>query len=204
MTRIFLTRHGETEWNLQGRVQGSLDSALTERGRQQARFLAQRLRPEGVQYIYSSDLPRALATAEEIRISLGLSNLTVSPALREQSFGEWEGRVWAELREEYPDVFRVWDSEPHNARIPRGETMSEALNRAWAFFSQTVLEHPRETLCFVTHGLTLKLLVTKCLGYQVHDWDKTPWQHNTALNLLEYRNGVFTPCYLGDCSHLAS
>ncbi|EGW38074.1 histidine phosphatase family protein [Desulfosporosinus sp. OT] len=202
MTRIILTRHGQTLWNIEGRVQGSLDSPLTEKGILQARSLACRLKNQGIDHIYSSDSLRAIGTAEEIRRELGLENLSTNPALREFSFGEWEGCIWQELRVAYPDIFKIWDSEPHMVTTPGGENMEKVLERAWKFLQQIIKDHSGQTVCLVTHGLTLKLLVTKALGFEVHEWAKTPWQHNTALNIFEVKDDQWTPTLLGDCQHL--
>jgi len=202
MTRIILTRHGQTLWNTEGRVQGTLDSPLTEKGILQARSLALRLRNEGIKYIYSSDSLRAVGTAEEIRRELGLDRLSTNSALREFGFGEWEGRMWQELRVDYPEIFKIWDAEPHLVTTPGGENMKIVLERAWKFLQQIIKTHPGETVCLVTHGLTLKLLVTKALGFEVHEWAKTPWQHNTALNILEVEDQQWTPKLIGDCQHL--
>jgi len=202
MTRIILTRHGQTLWNVEGRVQGSLDSPLTEKGIRQARSLAVRLRDEGIKYIYSSDSLRAISTAEEIRCELGLATISTSPALREFAFGEWEGRIWQDLRETDPDVFKIWDSEPHLVTTPGGENLGLVMERAWNFLEQIINIHPDETVCLVTHGLTLKMLVTKALGFEVHEWAKTPWQHNTALNIFEVVGHQWIPELVGDCKHL--
>jgi broad specificity phosphatase PhoE len=202
MTRIILTRHGQTLWNTEGRVQGSLDSPLTEKGILQARSLAVRLRDEGIQHIYSSDSLRAIGTAEEIRCELGLDTLITDPALREFAFGEWEGCIWQELRDANPDVFKIWDSEPHLVTTPGGENMGLVMERSWNFLQQIIKSHPEETICVVTHGLTLKILVTKALGFEVHEWAKTPWQHNTALNIFEVVGHEWKPRIVGDCTHL--
>jgi probable phosphoglycerate mutase len=202
MTRIILTRHGQTLWNIEGRIQGSLDSPLTEKGILQARSLAVRLRDEGIEHIYSSDSLRAIGTAEEIRCELGLETLSTNPALREFAFGEWEGRIWQDLREDNPDVFKIWDSEPHLVTTPGGENMGVVMERAWNFLQQIINIHQEETICFVTHGLTLKMLVTKALGFEVHEWAKTPWQHNTALNIFEVIEHQWIPRLVGDCKHL--
>ena len=202
MTRILLTRHGQTLWNIEGRVQGSLDSPLTEKGILQTRSLAFRLRNEGIEHIYSSDSLRAISTAEEIRCELGLETLTTNPALREFSFGEWEGRIWQDLREENPDVFKIWDLQPHLVTTPGGENMGFVMERAWNYLQQIIKLHAEETVCVVTHGLTLKMIVTKALGFNVHEWTKTPWQHNTALNIFEVVGQQWTPRLVGDCKHL--
>lgn len=201
-TRIILTRHGQTIWNIEGRVQGSLDSPLTEKGILQARSLAVRLRGEGIDHIYSSDSCRAIGTAEEIRCELGLATVSTNPALREFAFGEWEGLIWQDLRIANPEVFRIWDSEPHLVTTPGGENMELVTERSWKFLQQIISSHSEETLCIVTHGLTLKMLVTKALGFEVHDWAKTPWQHNTALNIFEVVGDQWKPILVGDCKHL--
>lgn len=202
MTKIILTRHGQTLWNIEGRVQGRLDSPLTEKGLLQARSLAHRLKNEGIQHIYSSDAPRAWGTADEIRRALSLAALHVNPALREFSFGDWEGQVWGELRETYPEVFQVWDVSPHLVTAPNGENMEMVLKRSWDFLQQIIRTHAGETVCLVTHGLTLKLLVTKALGLEICDWAQTPWQHNTALNIFAVDGQEWKPELVGDCQHL--
>src|SRR5665648_4598 len=202
MTRIILTRHGQTLWNVEGRVQGSLDSALTEKGILQARSLALRLRSEGIDHIYSSDSLRAIATAEEISCGLGLKTISTNPALREFGFGKWEGLIWQDIREANADVFKIWDSEPHLVTAPGGENMGLVMNRAWNFLQQVVNSHSDETVCLVTHGITLTMLVTKALGFEVHEWGKTPWQHNTALNIFEVVGEQWIPKLIGDCKHL--
>ncbi len=202
MTRIILTRHGQTVWNIEGRVQGSLDSPLTEKGLLQARSLAVRLRSEGIDHIYASDSLRAIGTAEEIRSELGLGKLFLNPALREFAFGEWEGCIWQDLRDANPEVFKIWDTDPHLITSPGGENMGLVMERSWNYLQQIIAAHPEEAVCIVTHGLTLKMLVTKALGFEVHDWAKTPWQHNTALNIFEVVDDQWVPKLLGDCQHL--
>ncbi|HZK55578.1 MAG TPA: histidine phosphatase family protein [Desulfosporosinus sp.] len=202
MTRIILTRHGQTIWNLEGRVQGSMDSPLTEKGTLQARSLAVRLRGEGINHIYSSDSIRAIDTAEEIRSELGLETIHTNRALREFAFGEWEGLIWQDIREANPDIFKIWDTEPHLVSAPSGENMGLVMERAWKFLQIIVDCHSDETVCIVTHGITLKMLVTKALGFEVHEWAKSPWQHNTALNIFEVSGKQWKPILVGDCKHL--
>jgi probable phosphoglycerate mutase len=204
LSRLILTRHGETLWNVQKRVQGWQDSALTENGRWQAQCLARRLREESIDYLYASDMPRALATAKAIQECLGLREIITASALRELSFGEWEGKAWADLKTENPEFAKIWESEPHRALIPGGESFQEVTDRVWDWLQSILEKHPRDTVCIVTHGLTLKLLITKALGFALEGWTETPWQHNTALNILEYQENRFQPVLLGDCGHLES
>ena len=202
MTRIILTRHGQTVWNLEKRVQGSLDSPLTKSGIRQTRALAARLAGEGVGHIYSSDAQRAIDTAQELCDILGLEKINVESDLRELSFGDWEGSVWQELREAHPEVFQIWDTQAHLVTPPGGENMAMVMERAWNCVLRILPLHAEETVCVVTHGLTLKLLVTKALGLDVCEWAQTPWQQNTALNIFEVSGEKWVPKLLGDCAHL--
>jgi phosphoglycerate mutase (EC 5.4.2.1) len=202
LTRIILTRHGETEWNIERRVQGRLDSPLTEKGLNQARNLALRLRNESIQYLYSSDLPRAIATAEEIRRELKLETIISEPKIREFSFGDWEGKLWDELRQTHSEIFRIWDNTPHLVQVPSGDNMYTFSEKVWKFLQELITKHRGETICLVSHGLTLKLLVTRALGFSIDEWLKTPLQFNTAVNILEVKGTKINPIILGDCSHL--
>ena len=106
-TRILLVRHGETDWNATGRIQGHNDTPLNAAGRQQALRAAQRLALQPVRGLYSSDLARAYETAMIIGEPLGLTVVT-SPRLRERRYGAWEGLTAAEIQARYPEQFAMW------------------------------------------------------------------------------------------------
>ncbi|MCH8055577.1 MAG: histidine phosphatase family protein, partial [Deltaproteobacteria bacterium] len=103
--RLFLLRHGETDWNLQGRCQGVADLDLNERGKQQAVEVAEYLSREKIDAIYSSDLKRALQTAEAIRRFHDLE-VTVDSDFRELDHGEFEGLTFTDIRASYPDFIK--------------------------------------------------------------------------------------------------
>ena len=105
MTTLLLARHGETDWNREGRWQGGSDTSLNERGREQARELAQQL--DSVDAIYSSDLARAAETAAIIAGTLGVE-VRVDPRLRERSFGDWEGLNAEEIEQRFAEAHRLW------------------------------------------------------------------------------------------------
>ena len=101
----YLVRHGETDWNIRKRAQGSTDTPLNEKGRVQADFLGKRLASTPFSAAYGSDLTRAVATASAI---LRGRNITLQqlPALQEKSYGEWEGISNEDVRDRYPDLYR--------------------------------------------------------------------------------------------------
>ena len=124
-TRILLVRHGETDWNASGRIQGHSDTPLNAAGRQQAQRAAQRLAPEPVRALYSSDLARAFETATIIGEPLGLTVVT-SPRLRERQYGAWEGLTSAEIQARYPEQFAMWRARSTDFAPPQGETRTPA------------------------------------------------------------------------------
>src|SRR6185369_6866034 len=103
MTTILLARHGETDWNVERRVQGHSDTPLNDRGRQQACALAEELAGESIDAVYSSDLLRAHETARIVAEQRGLGVTSIRD-LRERHFGTWEGLTDEEIFERYPDV----------------------------------------------------------------------------------------------------
>lgn len=202
MSKIILTRHGETEWNISGLVQGSLDSPLTAAGVEQAKCLADRLAGEGVELVFSSPLGRAVSTARVIAARLNLPVIECQE-FREISFGAWEGKAWQDLHASDPEGFASWTKTPHLHRFPRGETMGEVLARAKAKLQQICRDYPQQNFCVVSHGVTLKVMVTDLMGYDLAEWERTPWQPNTAVNIFELGGGKATGLVLGDNSHVS-
>ena len=114
---IYLVRHGQTDWNILGKTQGHGNSNLTDKGREQAIQLANSMKKYPIDYIYSSELGRAIETAEIIGEQFNLDVIS-NPALKEMGFGKWEGLLIKEIQEEYSDLYRTWRNEPHLAKIP--------------------------------------------------------------------------------------
>ena len=108
MTTLLLVRHGETDWNRDGRWQGGSDTQLNDLGREQARALADEL-DGNIDVVYSSDLARARETADIVAAKLGLE-VRVDPRLRERSFGSWEGLTTLEIEERFADSHRRWQA----------------------------------------------------------------------------------------------
>jgi broad specificity phosphatase PhoE len=139
VTTLLLVRHGETDWNAEGRLQGHTDRPLNDYGRKQAKELAQRLAGEGADAIYASDLVRAKETAEIVGERLGLT-VVVDPDLREKDWGTWEGLTGDE---------RV-------AVEFEGETTEAHRDRVLGAVRRIVARHPEQRVVVVTHGGSLR------------------------------------------------
>jgi 2,3-bisphosphoglycerate-dependent phosphoglycerate mutase len=127
--KLFIARHGETAWNVASREMGQLDSPLTDRGVEQARALARRLAGLHVEVVYSSDLGRALRTAELIARECGIE-VRVEPALRERHMGIFQGLTRAEMHERYPAERTAYETGGYDHVIPGGESARQRTERS--------------------------------------------------------------------------
>ena len=163
-TTILLARHGETDWNAVGRWQGHTDRALTERGRRQAVELAERLANDAIDAVYSSDLLRAVETAEPVAKRLGLPLQTV-PELREVDVGTWAGLTRDEVAERFPDGFRRWSE--WQTGWEDGETYDEMGERVVGAILRLAGEHPGERILVVSHGGAIRALHAAAAGIDI-------------------------------------
>ena len=152
MTRFVVVRHGETLWNLESRIQGHGDSALTAKGLEQAEAIARRLAGEAFDLLVSSDLGRALQTAQAIGRATNREVVT-DTRFRERNFGCCEGLTYAELHERFPDTFgrHLQDNNP-DFRMPDAETRREFYARIAGAFEALAGEHPGKSVLVVCHG----------------------------------------------------
>lgn len=168
--RIFLLRHGETDWNLQRRCQGITDVDLNDRGRRQARQIAEYLSTEKINGIYSSALKRALQTAEILRRSHGLA-VTVDSDFRELNHGAFEGLTFSDIRDSYPDFLRLWRSEPAQLIIPGGERLVDVEERAWKGVGRIVQFHSSDdTVVVVSHNFPILAILCRITGTPLNDY----------------------------------
>jgi len=158
MTTIILVRHGTTAWNHERRYQGQLDIPLDQTGEQEAIVVAQRLKNEKLDAIYSSQLSRAARTAEIIADELG-GKLTVKTivGLQEIDTGTWSGFTPPEAQKKFPEQFVAFEKDKN---LPRGggESRDQLQTRTVAAVSQIAREHPGGTVVAVTHGAVIKVL----------------------------------------------
>ncbi|KAB2919875.1 MAG: histidine phosphatase family protein [Dechloromonas sp.] len=162
-TTVYVIRHGETEWNLRGRFQGHFDSSLTERGISQASRLGQHLAGRSISAIYSSDLGRAMATAEIISRSIGLPVQSVDK-LRERRLGCLEGLTKDEAATQFPMDLACYESGSPDECISGGESFRNLLDRTEAFLVSIAHTHRGESVAVVTHGGNLNATFRMVVG----------------------------------------
>ncbi len=164
---IWLIRHGITEHNRNGRIQGQLDVPLSDQGRRQVHELAKRLRPGMIQAIYSSDLSRAKETAEIIARAIKLEIEEFRPDLREICFGRWQGHTMAEVAELYPKEFAIWKADRTYAAPHGGESFAQMTARGWQAVQEIAASHPGQNVAVVTHGGLIKGLLCMAQGIKL-------------------------------------
>jgi len=190
-----LARHGETRFNVEGRWQGQSDSPLTDRGLAQARELGLALADDPIVAVFSSDLGRAMATAQEVA---GHHQLTVNadPRLREIDVGGWTGRNGAEIDAEFPGQRPIWAKAPATMRLPGGEGLADMQRRALAFFDDAMPAYAGETVVVISHGAMNQTVLVAAMGGTVEDlWleqridncqiSRLEWTPESGLGLIE-------------------
>ena len=160
-TTIVLARHGETDWNRDGRFQGQADPPLNEHGREQARQLAERLSVQRFAALYSSPLRRARETADIVAGRLGLAVVPVDD-LQEIDVGSWSGFTRHEVQSRFPAAYARWLA--FTAGWDGGETYDELKRRVVAAVLGVARRHPDERILIVTHGGPIRALLAAAEG----------------------------------------
>ncbi|MCR4440886.1 MAG: histidine phosphatase family protein [Peptococcaceae bacterium] len=198
--RIILIRHGLTLWNYELRYQGHTDTRLNSEGVRQARALRERIRNEKLVAVFSSDLRRAVETAQIIASSHRLEVKT-SPLLREINFGVWEGLTYQDIERDYPEQLRIWKEAPHLLKVERAETFVELKERALKGLQEILAVYPSGNIAVVTHGGTIAAMLCGLLNEPLSNMWKYR-QKNAAVNIVVIRGKEVTVELLNDTSHL--
>ncbi len=201
MTRIFITRHGETAWNIEKRMQGWKDSPLTDLGLKQATWLGERLENEAIDVIYSSPLNRAYKTAQLIKGNRNIDIVKLED-LREVHLGEWEGRTVKEIEDLNPKEIENFFHAPHLYNPPHsGESYEDVKNRAHKTIKSIIEKHEGENILIVTHAVTLKILMLYFEERPLEKLWEPPYIHQTSLTEIELSNNVPVIKMYADVSH---
>jgi broad specificity phosphatase PhoE len=192
MTTLILVRHGETDWNRDRRWQGQTDAPLNERGRAQARALADELAGEDVAAVYASDLSRARETAEIIAGRLGRA-VDVDPRLREVHVGGWSGLTTAEIEARFPEDVSRWRSGDTSHAFDGGETYADMGVRVVGALEEIAARHPGEQVLVVLHGGPIRALLAHAAGITYEEQrHRRDHLDNCGFVRVVVRDGVFT------------
>ncbi|MCD4670767.1 MAG: histidine phosphatase family protein, partial [Actinomycetia bacterium] len=158
--KLFLIRHGQTSWNVEGRYQGSCDIELNSTGIQQAELASKYLSRVKFSNIYSSPLKRTMKTADIISGKSG-QEIKILGELEEVDFGKWEGLKFHEIDKEYHGDYQQWLADPYNNCPTGGENFKELTLRTTSIIDKIVAENADDSsVAIVTHGgVILSLLV---------------------------------------------
>ena len=199
--QLILVRHGETDWNREGRIQGyRADSPLTSTGQAQARQLAARLASERIQALHSSDAGRARQTVAPIAAAVDLE-VIYDPALRERNYGVFEGRTYKEIELEFPDAYLKFRSRDPDYAPPDGESGAQFRDRIVAALERVAAGTAGRRAAVVTHGGVLGIAYRHVTGMRL-DSKRDYSLHNASINRIAYAGGRWSLEVWGDVAHL--
>jgi 2,3-bisphosphoglycerate-dependent phosphoglycerate mutase len=201
MTDVILIRHGETDWNVQGRFQGQIDVPLNALGLAQAERMAERLAREAIDAFYCSDLLRTRQTAEPAALKLDLP-AAPDAGLREQHFGILEGLSFDEVQARHPEQLAAWLRHDPDYALPEGESVRSFHARVLGVLRSLAERHAGSTLAVVTHGGVLDMLFRTVHGLPLHGPRTCPIP-NAGLNRLRLSGERFEIVSWADDAHLA-
>jgi broad specificity phosphatase PhoE len=200
ITNIYLVRHGQTEWNVEHRMQGHQDSPLTEVGLVQAQWLADAFADKPLDLIYSSTSYRAFRTAEIIKNNKNAAIVQLDE-FREINLGAWEGQTQSDIKEAFPEQFNNFWSNPEAYASNGGESYSDVMNRAYGKLLEIISLNEGKHILIVTHTVVIKLLMTHFEHRSLTQlWD-LPYIHPVCLCHLRVENDETTIILHGDISH---
>ena len=196
--KILLVRHGETDWNVAKRIQGSTDTPLNETGIEQAKRLAEELakRETPIIGVYTSKLERAAKTAEYVAEKIG-KECIVLPGLEEINFGLWEGITWEQVEEQFPVEYQTWRQNRRYGHPPKGESYQELVERVVVALQKVIKELKTDNLAnnqnnsvkgdivVVTHSADIMALMSFINDTPFHEMVKRYKTANTAIVEIE-------------------
>ncbi len=202
MTRLIITRHGQSIANAEKRFAGHSDFDLSDMGRLQAELAADYIvKNFKIDAIYSSDLLRAYNTAKPTAQRLCIE-IIPKEELREIFAGEWEGRTTDELAIEYEKDFDVWKNNYAASRCTGGESTAEVYHRVTKTVTELADAHDGQTVLLSTHATLVRAIQAYSMGLDETRVGEIPFTHNASINIFTYSDGKLSPENTNIIEHL--
>lgn len=203
MTKVYLMRHGETEWNIEKRFQGSDDSPLTDCGKQQAVLVAERLKEMQLAAVYASPRKRAIETATVVANAQNLK-VEIHSDLAEIALGEWEGKTYSEIKQYDPKGYQSFFHNPGSFEgIHGGETFVQVRQRAINTLEKLAEKHQEQRILVVSHAITIRLLLTHYLKSGINDLWHVAQIGQTSITEIRFLESEREVGLIGCTSHLS-
>lgn len=201
MTTFIMIRHGQSQANTESRFAGWWDTPPTELGCLQAETTAEyTVANFTIDAIYSSDLSRAMSVGNAISKRTGLPVIP-RQNLREICAGDWEGKTFDELNEQFPS-FQVWKSDVGNSGCDGGETVAQLQQRILKALGEIAEEHPDQTVVITTHATPIRVTQCACERKNLSELKNIPWVSNASVTVLTYDHGKLEELVVGYDKHL--
>ncbi|MCI8536414.1 MAG: histidine phosphatase family protein [Hungatella sp.] len=199
---LYLIRHGQTDWNVAGKIQGSTDIPLNDMGKRQAGCLAKGMESRPVTKVYTSKLKRAYETGYAIAESQKVPVEQI-PGLEEVGYGVWEGLTTNEIAEKYPKELEQWYLSPVDVAPPQGESQTEVYERCGKAIDRIMAE-AKGDVAIVSHGATVVFLLEYLLRGNRREDEEDIIVGNASISTIEYNPETreFRLAQLNDRSHL--
>lgn len=202
MVTLYITRHGQTEWNVQERIQGWFDSPLTNYGKEQANALCKRLSSTPFIAAYSSPSGRALETAKLI-LHGHQTPLFIKHELKEINVEEWQGMLIQKIKQQYPESYDNYVHHAESFKSIEGENYYDVLERAKKIIDKIEDTYEQDdNILVVTHSIVKKVLINYFLGHSMEQLCDSPHIDGTSLTIVRLENGHATIEKVGCVEHM--
>lgn len=195
---LYIVRHGETEWNKENKMQGRLNSNLTNNGISQAMNLAEIIKNEKIDVIYTSPSSRAIQTTNYLNKFLN-KQVNLCPSLDELSMGNWEGVTYTEIQKKFPNEwYNFWNDPVSYKALNGGETFENLIERITLGIEDIICENQNQNILLVSHRITIRFLLSYLLEKHVVD---IPDLDSTSLSKISINNKKNFPVFLNNIDH---
>lgn len=186
--RLYLVRHGETDWNIEMRIQGQTDVSLNNNGINQAKSCADYFKYHKFNKVYSSNLTRAIQTAEII--TNNSYELIKLPEFNERHFGIWQTLLWEDVHKKIPNLKEIWKNDDGTYKPEEGESLKDLVIRVQNTFKNIIQSsNYSDEILIVSHGGPLKAMLGYVKDADIKNIPDLVKQDNCCINIVNYNNG---------------